>query len=136
MRIVVPAILLLVLADCSFMFRKPASDTDYGAFPENYKELINTYVEDAIWIGSGSSPTGSKCCTYVDKRPRKAYVNKGLMFGGGVGWIGYAVPFSFVDKDTREVLELVALIRNSRVSYVVSNSSRTWSMLHYADRAP
>lgn len=72
------------------MFRKPAPDADYGALPENYEELIKS-KNDRFW---GDSLVTS----YLFGRPRKGYFNRGLLFGGGVSWKGYVVPFSFNHK--------------------------------------
>jgi hypothetical protein len=108
------------------MFRKPAPDADYGAPPQNHEELINSYVKDSWWGESGYQSSQRF------GRPRKAYSNKGLIFGGSVDWIGYVVPFSLLDAKGGRT-KVLALIHDDTVHDVVTDNCTRCAIIHYVD---
>lgn len=124
-RTVVPAILLLLLVGClpfvPLPHRKPAPDTDYGLPPQNYEKLIKDHVKVSWWGEQGyHSPQRFG-------RLRKAYVNRGLIYGGGVDWVGYVVPFYLMDSKGRG-WKVFAFIHNDKVDDVGQHSN-----IHYVD---
>lgn len=130
MRIFVPTILLLLLAGlvgCSALpHRKPAPDADYGPPPQNYEKLISDYVKDSWW-GEQGYHTPQRF-----GRLRKAYRNRGIIYGGGVDFVGYVVPFSIIDAEGGR-WKALAFLHSDTVDYVEMDTGRATATLHYVD---
>lgn len=110
-NLAIASMLILVLTGCATSFQKPTPGTDYGAYPENYQDLIKGYMETVL-----IDPESAR---YRFNPPRKAYVNQGLAYGGKVQWTGFGVPF-FVNSKNRfggytGGKDFVALIRDGTV---------------------
>jgi hypothetical protein len=71
----------LLLYGCSFQAADPSAD--YGPYPNNYEKIVTAYMEESL-----IDPWSAQ---YKMSKPRRAYANDGLMFGGGVLWYGYVV---------------------------------------------
>jgi hypothetical protein len=77
--------LLIFLMGCATSFQKPLPNADYGSYPEHYQALIRSHMDKVLL-----DPESAR---YDFTLPRRAYVNQGLAYGGGVQFLGYVVHF-------------------------------------------
>lgn len=120
MKIAAVLLALVLLATSCFLYREPAPPTEYGAYPENYRELIEGYMKDETYFRDRSFQ--------ILDSPRRAYELKGLIFGGGVAFTGYAVAMNVTDEDGS--LTWYALIRDGVLIDVTTNAA---DLLRFVD---
>jgi hypothetical protein len=129
-QLITASLLALVLTACATSFQKPPLTADYGAYPSTYQDLVKSYMKTAFFIDAESA-------SYRFGTPRKAYVNKRLLFGGKVAWTGYAVQFSVKPKDPssgytiRGCTDCVALIRDGVIN--LQEAGDPSLLLNYAE---
>lgn len=79
------------MTGCAGGFASPTATADYGQPPSNYEATIKQHFETLL-----KDPDSAK---YRMSKPRKAYGNKGLLYGGGVAWSGYIVRVAVNSKN-------------------------------------
>lgn len=77
----------VVLATCLLLsgcFAKPDPGANYGELPADYQQQAQTYFADVL-----KDPDSAR---YKFGTPRRAYGNNGLVYGGKIAFVGWAVP--------------------------------------------
>lgn len=64
-------------------FERVSADADYGSYPSSYTAVVRKHFQRVLRFPETSS--------FRFGRPRKGYMNHGLLRGGGVAWRGYLV---------------------------------------------
>jgi hypothetical protein len=72
-------------------FQRPDSTANYGRYPSNYEQLVKEYIISQLIDPFSAVIQVSK--------PKKAYANSPLMYGGNVVWYGYIVNASVNAKN-------------------------------------
>lgn len=86
---------LLGLAGCatSSSFAKPDMDPkNWGEPPTDYEGRIRAHFDKILKDGPSAR--------YKLEQPVRAYANEGLMYGGGVRWVGYLVKLEVNAKNS------------------------------------
>lgn len=85
-------ILSFFLGGCTSAFKKPDQNADYGITPTNIREQVTTHFSQIL-----KDPDSAK---YNIGKPRKTYVNQGLIYGGTVAFTAYMVPVEVNAKNS------------------------------------
>jgi hypothetical protein len=124
-------ILMLSLAGCASLADKPEAAASYGPVPVDYEMQI-------------ARAMGVPKENLVFEPPRKAYRTDGLLWGGKVGWQGYAVRARrFESKVLTAILKpltdvtgkstnLVALFEQGKI-VLLADWDRISANLHWAE---
>ncbi len=129
MRVARPLLALILMAAACSPYRKPSPDTNYGTYPDNYEELIESYMNDRsgfkdpggrhVWRPAGAHASG--LWFTVLGMPRQATRYEGFIpFGWARDFTGYAVEMRIGTGS--EVLTRYALIRDGVVIELDSNT--------------
>lgn len=83
-----------VLAACASSFETPGPTYWYGSPPKAayYEDYIKEYFATVL-----KDPESAR---YRFGSPRRAYMNNGLIHGGGIGWAGYAIVVGINAKNS------------------------------------
>ncbi len=118
------------LAACASAFETPGPTYWYGAPPKAvyYEDYIKEYFATIL-----KDPESAR---YRFGTPRKAYVNNGLIHGGNLGWVGYAMMVGINAKNsyggyTGEQPYLVLLQPSGRVLRHFQGDS--YPLFHWVD---
>lgn len=127
--------LALLAAGCATLVDKPAATATYGPVPTDYEAQI-------------ARALGVPQENLKYEAPRKAYRTDGILWGGKVGWQGYAVRARRFESKvltailkpltdiTGESTNLVALFEQGKI-VMIADWNRVSATLHWAeDEAP
>lgn len=87
----------------------------FGRYPKNYAETIRSHMIRFAGISADAS--------FRFGKPEKAYLNKGILAGGGVDWQGYVVDVEVLEEtffeSQRKPEEYVVRMRDGAVIEVI-----------------
>lgn len=100
-------------------YRAPSSEADFGSFPADYVEVVKKHF---VRIRRVSKEAG-----FSFGAPRRGYVNRGLLQGGGIAWRGYVVDVEVTTRRgisrQRATLPYVVRLRDGEVVEVHENDT-------------
>ena len=117
--LIVVAYLVVGCASVAKITPEQKASADYGAYPDNYQQLIKEYFEVRLF-----DPYSAK---YKFSEPIKGYTRKAPVIGGGVHEFGYVV-IVWVNAKNRMggyvgLKRYSMFIKNGQVSEIIRNST-------------
>jgi hypothetical protein len=108
------AALVLALASGCVGFETPRHDARFGSAPTNYDSAVKRYL-----LSNLDYPEVTR---FKISKPRKAYMNEGILLGGDIIWAGYVVDVHVqsVDRGFRRSDRYVVRLHNDEVIEVHS----------------